>query len=87
MPPGGLIVIHPYMKYQLATINRSCDSTLDKNLNLVYGQMDGRTDVRTTPTLYDPVGRGRGGIKKLLFFNVSKNMIFFSYFMLNYMAF
>ena len=32
--PAGLIEIHPDMKYQLATINRSWDSTLDKNLNL-----------------------------------------------------
>ena len=29
--------------YQLATINRSWDSTLDKNLNLVFGLMDVRT--------------------------------------------
>ena len=42
--PAGLIEIHPHMKYQLATgssaINRSWDSTLDKNLNLVYGRTD-----------------------------------------------
>ena len=36
------------MKYQLSTIN--WDSTLDKNLNLVYEW----TDVRTTGTLYAP---------------------------------
>ena len=32
--PAGLIEIHPDMKYQLATVNRSWDSTLDKTLNL-----------------------------------------------------
>ena len=31
--PAGLIEIHPHMKHQLATINRSWDSTLDTNLN------------------------------------------------------
>ena len=45
--PAGLIEIHPQMKYQLATINRSWDSTLDKNLILVYGRTDGRTYART----------------------------------------
>ena len=35
------------MKSQLATIKRSWDSTLDKNLNLVYGQMDIQTYART----------------------------------------
>ena len=56
--PAGLIEIHPHMKYQLAIINRSWDSTLDKNLNLVYVKlsMDGRTlyghmHVWTTRTL------------------------------------
>ena len=32
--PAGLVTIHPHMKCQLGTINRSLDSTLDKNLNL-----------------------------------------------------
>ena len=32
--PAGLIEIHPHIKHQLATINRTWDSTLDKNLNL-----------------------------------------------------
>ena len=45
--PAGLIEIHIHMKYQLATINRSWDSTLDKNVNLVYGRMDVRTYTRT----------------------------------------
>ena len=46
---------------QLATIKRSWDSTLDKNLNLVYGWMYRPTHVRTTPTLYAPGGpRPRG---------------------------
>ena len=31
--PAGLTEIHPHMKYQLATISRTYDSTLDKNLN------------------------------------------------------
>ena len=31
---AGLTEIYPHMKYQLATINRSWDSTLAKNLNL-----------------------------------------------------
>ena len=31
--PTGLIELYPHIKYQLATINRSLDSTLDKNLN------------------------------------------------------
>ena len=31
---AGLTEIHPHMKYQLATINTSWDSILDKNLNL-----------------------------------------------------
>ena len=33
--------------YQLAAINRSWDSTLDKNLNRVYRQMYACTDTRT----------------------------------------
>ena len=45
------------MKYQLATVNRAWDSTMDKNLSLVYG----RIDVRTARTLYAPSGpRPRG---------------------------
>ena len=32
--PAGLIEIHPHIKYQLATINISSDSTLDKNVKL-----------------------------------------------------
>ena len=40
---AGLIEIYPPMKYQLVTINRSWDSTLAKNLNLVFGEMDGCT--------------------------------------------
>ena len=32
--PAGLIEVHPHMKYQLATISRTEDSTLDKNGNL-----------------------------------------------------
>ena len=55
--PASLIEIHPHMKYQLATINRSWDSTLDINVNLVYG----RTHIRTTRTFYAPGGpRPRG---------------------------
>ena len=40
--PAGLIDTFSY-EYHFATINRSWDSTLDKNLNLVYRRMDGRT--------------------------------------------
>ena len=77
--PAGLIEIHPKMKYQLATINRAWDSTLDKNLNLVYGcthrWMDGHADIRpsirpcvqTSRALYAPAGWGRGAIKIILF--------------------
>ena len=58
--PAGLIEIHPQMKYQLATINRSWDSTLDKNLNLAYGRTDGRTCARTdNPNALCPL-RSRG---------------------------
>ena len=32
--PAGLIEIYPRIKYQIAIMNRICDSTLDKNLNL-----------------------------------------------------
>ena len=35
--PADPIEIYPQMKYQLPTINRSWDSTLAKNLNLVFG--------------------------------------------------
>ena len=42
--PAGHIEIHPHVKYQLAIINRSWDSTLYKNLNLVFGRTDVRMD-------------------------------------------
>ena len=70
-----LIEIHPHMKYQLVTINRSWDSTLDKNLNLVYGQTyvhkstevrtstDGCTDYEQPECSMPPAGRGHGDIK------------------------
>ena len=45
--PAGLIEIYHQIKYQLANTNRSWDSTLDKNLNLVF------TDVRTYGQLED----------------------------------
>ena len=34
--PAGVIKVHvhPHLKYQFATISRTYDSTLDKNLNL-----------------------------------------------------
>ena len=32
--PAGLREVHPHMKYQLATISRTSDSTWDKNLKL-----------------------------------------------------
>ena len=38
--PGSQYFANLDMKYQPATINRSWDSTLDKNLNLVYRRMD-----------------------------------------------
>ena len=46
---AGLIEIYSQMKYQFATINRSWCSTLDKNLNVVYGRTGtyGRTYART----------------------------------------
>ena len=31
--PAGIIEIHPHIKCQLASINRICDSTLDKILS------------------------------------------------------
>ena len=46
------------MKSQLATINRSLDSTLDKNLNLVYGRTYGQPELSVPPA-----GRGHEGIK------------------------
>ena len=45
--PAGRIEIYTHMNYQLATINRSWDSTLDKNVNLVYGRTDVRSYART----------------------------------------
>ena len=62
--PAGLIEIHPHMEDQLATINKSWDSSLDKNHNLVYI----RTYGRETRMLYAPNGpRQRGHIQiKLL---------------------
>ena len=58
--PAGLIEIYPHMKYQLPTINRSWDSTLAKDLNLVFWQMDGCTctHIWKIRTLYLP-GRPR----------------------------
>ena len=61
------------MKYQLATMNRSWDSTLDKNLNLVYGLTDRHTQVRTTQTLYVP--SDRGGIKKHIFCKINTRIL------------
>ena len=44
---AGLIKIYPHMKYQLATVNRSWESTLAKTLNLVFGRADERPNART----------------------------------------
>ena len=56
---NGLIAIHLHVKYQLATINRSWDSTLDKHLNLIYGWTHVGQPERSMPL----AGQGRGGIK------------------------
>ena len=75
--PAGLIEVHPHMKYQLATINRSWDSTLDKNLNLVHARTYVHTHVRKTQTLYAPGGpRPRGHTKND--FVISQNRGFYS---------
>ena len=60
--PAGLIEIHPHIKYDLATIIRFWDSTLAKNLNLVYGWMYVRTSAQPERSV-PPAGRGCGVIK------------------------
>ena len=68
--PADLIEIYPHKKYQLANINRSRESILDKNLNLVYGRTDSTSRkllrIKVTPDLHLTYSKNGGNLGLVL---------------------